>query len=413
MAKRKEGIIGLDIGSTKVATVVGVKGEGDKFFHIVGSGHSPCRGVKKDIIVDVEDTISCISTSLEEAERISGLPIDHVYLGIGGARISSLNSRGAIAVSRADSEITTEDVNRVIEAAQAVSIPANFEIIHVIPRSYTIDGQEGISDPVGMTGVRLEVETHIIFGSSPIIKNLTKCVYQAGADIDELVFVPLASAYGVLSDRQKELGVCIIDIGGEVTHIAVFEEGNVLHTAILPIGSGHITNDIAIGLRTSIDVAEKVKKEYGFAQPKEINKKDMINLSQIDASEKEKVSKKEVAEIIEARLSEIFSLINQELKKIGRKGSLPAGIVLVGGGAKLPGIVDVAKDNLNLPAQIGFPKELKGIVDKLDDPSYATSIGLMLWGMQSISERKGFIGNFPQVESLMKKIKKWTKSFLP
>ncbi len=413
MAKRKEGIIGLDIGSTKIATVVGVKNEGDKIPHIVGSGYSICRGVKKDIIIDIEDTISCISSSLEEAERISGLPVDHVFLGIGGARISSLNSRGAIAVSRADGEITTEDISRVIEAAQAVSIPANFEIIHVIPRNYTIDGQEGISDPVGMTGVRLEVETHIIFGSSPVIKNLTKCVYQSGADIDELIFVPLAASYAVLSDRQKELGVCLIDIGGEVTHIAVFEEGNVLHTAVLPLGSGHITNDIAIGLRTSIDIAEKVKKEYGFAQPKEVNKKDIIDLSQIDASEKEKVSKKEVSGIIEARLSEIFSLVNQELKKIDRKGSLPAGIVLVGGGAKLPGIVDVAKESLNLPAQIGFPKELEGIVDRLDDPAYATSIGLMLWGMQSISGRKGFIGNFPQIESVMKKIKKWTKSFLP
>jgi cell division protein FtsA len=309
----------------------------------------------------------------------------------------------------------------VINAAQAISIPANKEIIHIIPESYSLDDNKEIKDPLGMNGVRLEVDAIIIEGSTPFIKNLTKCFEQAKINISDFVLAPLAAAKSTLTKRQKELGVVLVDIGGGTTSMAVFEENNLIHTNILPIGGNHITNDIAIGLRTSVDIAEKVKLEYGNALPREINKKEEINLAEIDSNEEGIVSRYHVAEIIEARLEEILSLVNKELIAIGRERLLPAGVVLTGGTAKMTGAVDLAKDILGLPAQTGFPMQVGGLVDKVDEPTFVTVVGLVLWGLENSSQHKsrgmieGKIGEIlsNSMNGTLGEMKKWIGKFLP
>ncbi len=404
-------VVGLDIGTSKVCVVVGQRLEGSKTPEIIGFGIAPSTGLRKGIVSDIEETTSSISAALEEAERIAGTSLSNVFLGINGAHISFLTSKGVIAVSRASGEIGEDDISRALEAAEAISLPANSEVLHVIPSSYTVDNQQGITDPIGMNGVRLEAMAHIITGSTPIIKNFTKCVLRTGVDINELVLNPLAASRACLTDRQKELGCALVDIGAGTTSLTVYEEGNLLYTAILPIGSGHITNDIAIGLRTSIDTAEQVKLEYGFATAKEISKHETINLSSL-SKEEGKVLRQHVAEIIEARLNEIFSMVRAELKKAGKDTLLPSGVIFVGGGSKLPGIIDLAKEKLKLPCQVGFPLELKGVVEKVDDPAYACCVGLMLWGLDS-ETGKGHFGFLRQGGPAVDKIKKWFKSFLP
>jgi cell division protein FtsA len=384
-------------------------------------GVSESSGIRKGIVVDLEEAIKSINESVEKAERNSGKTVEKAVVNLGGHHINSQDSKGVIAIGRADGEVTEDDIARVINAAQAISIPSNKEIIHVIAKTYSLDDQKGIKDPLGMNGVRLEVDAMIIEGSTPYVRNLMKCFEQAGIEVENFVLSPLAAAKATLSKRQKELGVALVDIGGGTTSLAVYEENDLLHTAVLSIGGGHITNDIAIGLRTSIDVAEKVKLEFGNALPKEIGKKEDINLSAIDASEEGMVSRHHVAEIIEARLEEIFSLVNKELKLIGREKLLPAGVVLTGGTAKLPGAVDLAKNVLSLPAQTGFPEALGGLVDKVDDPSFATVVGLILWGMEnSPYAKKGFIEGNRIVSSLtggvsnsIGSMRKWFGKFLP
>ena len=405
-------ICGVDIGTSKIATLVGQKKESGNF-EISGFGITQSTGVRKGMVTDIEETISAISASLEKAERMAGIPLERAFISVGGIHISAVNSKGVIAVSRADGEISEEDIHRVIEAAKAVSLPANREIIHVVPRAYTVDGQEGIKDPVGMTGIRLEVDAHVISGSTPCIKNLTKCVYQAGLDIDELVFSGLATSSVFLTKQQKEIGVALIDIGAATTTMTVFEEGNILHSAVLPVGSDHITNDIAIGLRTSIDIAEQIKIKYGRATAAEINESEEIDLAKIDKNEKQKVSAVYVAEIIEARLQEIFSLIKGELKDINRDGTLPAGVVLIGGGSKLPEIVDFAKENLKLPSQRGkLAIDFSGMIDKIDKDRYACSLGLLSWGADT-SRRDLAVVKGLEIGKISKKIKSLFKHFIP
>lgn len=285
---------------------------------VIGVGVSPSFGVRKGIIVDLEETVKSIHESLEQAERMAGINVGRAIISVGGNHITSQHSKGVIAVGRADGEVTEDDISRVINAAQAISIPPNKEIIHIIPKEFSLDDQKNIKDPVGMNGVRLEIDAMIIEGSTPHLKNLTKCVEQSGIKIDNYVLSPLAAARAALSKRQKELGVVLVDIGGGSASLAIFEENDLLHTAVIPLGGNHITNDIAIGLRTSIDVAEKVKLEYGNANPKEISKKEDIDLSQIDSNEEGNVSRYHVAEIIEARLEEIFNMVNKELKSKGK-----------------------------------------------------------------------------------------------
>ncbi len=373
-------VIGLDLGTSQIRTIVAqIQGDDSKPL-VLGVGTAPSAGISNGVVVDIEETINAINKSKEEAERIAGVPIEHAFVSINGKHIVSQFSKGVVAVSRADGEISEEDVNRVINAAQAISIPNNKEIINIVPCSYTIDGQEQIKYPVGMSGVRLEVNALLVQGAAPFIKNLEKCVQQrCGIDIDDLVFAPMAATKAVISRRQKELGVVVVDLGKETTGISVYEDGNILGMKIIPIGSGHITNDIAIGLRTSIDVAEKIKLEYGNTVPEEINKNEEIDLSEMDSNEEGVFKRQYISEIIEARVEEIFTMVDDELKKLDKSGMLPAGVVITGGGAKLPGIITLAKRVLRLPAQIGYPMEMNGVVDKIDDPEFATSVGLILW----------------------------------
>ena len=395
--------VGIDIGDSQVVTVIGHRAEGETHPNVVGVGIHKGSGMRRGVVTDMEEAISAITASVEEAERMAGLPVEMAYISITGEHILSSNNKGLIAISRGRDEITHEDVTRVIETARAVTVPANREMLHVIPRMFIVDGQEGIRDPVGMSGARLEVDAHVITGSSPFIKNLRRTMEQAGVNIASFVLAPLGASKAVITKRQKELGVVLIDIGAGTTGIVVFEDGDIYHSAVLPIGSDHITGDIAIGLRTSLEIAERIKVEYGMASPITLSEQDTIDLSKIDKNETEAVSRRYVAEIIDARLNELFLMIKAELRKVGRDGMLPAGAVLVGGGSKLMGIIDSAKENLGLPAQLGFPIELTGMMDKLDDPRFATAVGLMLWGMDEDEDKT----IFPSVDftSIVSKIK--------
>ncbi len=376
----EETFIGLDIGSTKVCCIVGLQEEGAASASVIGVGVAPTTGMRKGVVVDVEETVTSITAAVDEAERISGVSIDRATVSIDGAHVASLNSKGTVAVGRADQEITIDDVHRSEEAATAVQLAPNREILQVFPRSYTVDGQTNIKDPVGMSGVRLEVETHIITGASPAIKNLHRSIYQAGIDIQGQMLVPLAAARAVLTKRQKELGVALIDIGGGTTGVAVYEEGDVLYSSVLPIGAGHITNDLAIGLRTSIEVAEKIKLKYVNAHPGKVSSTEKLRIEEL-SSDEVVVSRRELNRIVNARLDELMQMIKTELKGIGKEGLLPAGVVLTGGGAKMPGIAEMAKTALGLPVVIGKPEGLSGIIDKVADPAYAAPVGLMLENM--------------------------------
>ncbi len=400
--------IGLDIGSSKVCCIVGLHEEGMGMPSIIGVGTAPTTGVRKGSVVDVEETVSSITAAVDEAERISGVPIDRATISIDGAHISSLNSKGVIAVGRADQEITVEDLRRAEEAATAVHLPPNREILQIFPRTYTVDDQAAIEDPVGMKGVRLEVETHIIIGATPNLKNLHRAVYQAGIDIEGQVLVPLAAARAVLTKQQRELGTVLIDIGAGSTGVAVFEEGDVLYSNILPVGSGHITNDIAIGLKTSIEMAEQIKLKYVKAHLDRRNINEKIADPELLGDKV--ISGRELHRIASARLEEIFELIRAELKKIGRDKMLPAGAIMTGGGAQLKGIEEAAKDLLGLPAQVARPEGYTGMADKIASPAYATAVGLML-------ENTGHLKNADRANvklgKTVERIKKTFKNLLP
>jgi cell division protein FtsA len=406
---QEEIYIGLDIGSTKVCCIVGLLEEGSQYPSIIGVGIAPTSGMRKGVVVDVEETVSSITAAVDEAERISGVVIDRATVSIDGAHVSSLNSKGVIAVGRADQEITVDDLHRVEEAATAIQLPPNREILQVFPRFYSVDSQTNIKDPVGMNGVRLEVESHIITGASPAIKNLDKSIFQAGIDIQGQVLVPLAAARAVLTKRQKELGVALIDIGGGTTGIAVYEEGDVLYSSVIPVGAGHITNDIAIGLRTDIDRAEKIKLAYVKAHSGKVNLNEKIRIEELEGDDAV-ITRKDLQRIADARLDEIFSLVRAELKKIGKDSLLPGGVVLTGGGAKMAGIEELAKEKLHLPAIVGKPEGFTGIVDRISDPAFAAPVGLMLENMsQAIPMTQGNA----KIGQTVDRIKKTLRNLLP
>lgn len=400
---------GLDIGSHAVRVAVGKSVpsvDGKEQVHVIGAVEVPSMGVSKGTITGIEDAVSSVSKALEQAERLTGLPLSSSWVGITGSHIISQESRGVVGVARSDGEIREEDVERAIEAARTVATPTNYEILHVIPKSFIVDGQRGIKDPVGMNGIRLEVDALIIQGLSSQIKNLTKCVYRTGLDIEDLVYSILATAEAVVTSRQKELGVCVLNIGASTTSLAVFEEGDVLHTAVLPVGGVHVTSDIAIGLRTSLDVAEQVKLRCATCRPDDVGKKDEIDLAEFGGTESEIVGRRFVADIAEARVQEIFELVDRELQKVDRSGMLPAGVVLTGGCAKLTGILDVAKDALRLPVSLGTPIGVSSVIERAHDPSMSTAIGLVLWGQNIRGAGDG--GKFGKVLAKFKGVDKFT-----
>jgi cell division protein FtsA len=423
----KEDIIaGLDIGSTAIRIVIGQKKYSDlgERFQIIGAVEVPTVGISKGMVNSIEDATSSITACIEKAERLIGVPVESAWVGINFPSIKCERSRGVVAVGKSDGEITEEDMDRAIEAARALSVPPNYEILHVIPVKFTVDNQEDIKDPIGMTGVRLEVETLIIQGLTSQIKNLTKAIYRTRLEIEDLVLSPLAAAEAVINPKQKELGAALVNIGSATTSLAVFEEGELLHSAIIPIGSEHITADVAIGLRCPIVLAEKIKIEYGSAKPDQFNKKDEIDIRHLldgeDMGEENyMLSRKYISEIIEARIEEIFEKVDHELKKIDRSGMLPGGVFLIGGGAKIANLVEVAKNKLRLPAALGSNKAAAMIIDKVDDLSYFNALGLALWGNLSSeqgSARKG--GGFLNLGkgSLTKsvdKVKKWFGTLMP
>ena len=414
MVNNKGIITGLDIGTSSVRIVMGqVSPDGD--FRIIGAAENPAEGLSRGSIVSIEDAVSSISATVEKCERMTGINIDKMVVGISGVHIKTLNSKGVIAVAKANSQVEESDIERALETAQAIATPPNYEILHVLPTNYHLDDQRDLKDPVGMSGVRLEVETQIIMGLSAQIKNLTKCIYRTGIDIEDLVFSILATSEAVLTNKQKELGVAVLNIGNSTTSLAVFENGDVLHTAVLPVGAGHVTNDLAIGLRTSVETAEIVKLDQAQAMSDGVSKRDEVDLNKYSDEEKKGtfVYRKDIVDITEARMEEIFAIVERELKTIDRDGKLPAGLVLTGGGAKLPLVIDLAKEFFKLPVFLGLPTEKSFPIDKLNDPEFTTALGLVIWASRDVINNQKFLAGFSSVKYTTNKMTNWFKSLLP
>jgi len=412
-------IAGLDIGSTSIRLVIGQKipGINGDELQIIGAVSVPTAGVSRGIVNSIEETTSSISAVLEKAERLVGIPITKAWVSINDPHIKAERSKGIVAVGRSDGEINENDVNRAIEAARALAVPVNYEILHVIPIKFSVDNQGDIKDPIGMNGIRLEVEVLIVQGLSTQIKNLTKAIYRTGLEIEDLVLAPLAAAEAVISSKQKELGVALVNLGSSTTSLAVYEERNLIHTAILPIGAEHITADIAIGLRCPINLAERIKKEYGSAMAENFPEKDEIDISELVKEEEinddiDSISGKYVAEIISARVEEILEKVDNEFKKIDRSGMLPAGVIFVGGGAELDGLVELAKKKLRLPAAIGVAKNINVVIDKVRNPEFLTALGLVIWGSHTDVEdtNNNFKKNF---DGLLNKTKGFFSKIMP
>jgi cell division protein FtsA len=371
-------IVGIDIGTTKVCTIV-ARIEGEHSFRVLGVGIEPSAGIKKGNIVDIQAASQAIARSIEKAERTSGMEVTSALVSLAGSHVSSVNSRGVVGIS--GRSIDQEDVFRALEAAQAVAIPHSREIIHVIQRGFVVDGQEGIRMPVGMHAYRLEVEAHIITAASATIENLRQCVESSGVQVTQFVLNPLASAEVVLSEAERQMGAVVCDIGGGTTDMAIYIDGDIWHTMVLGIGGNHITSDIAHGLRLSISQAEEIKKQHGYALQNEINDNDFFSTRIFGEDKPVDISRKDLAMIIEARAEEIFDLVLQEIKRSGYDGLLPAGVVLTGGSSLLPGVRALAANILGLPVRVARPENLVGLTDQLNSPSYSTSVGLLYWAM--------------------------------
>ncbi len=379
-------IVGIDVGTTKVCTLVGESGESGEP-QIVGVGVAPSKGMRKGIVVDVQQATEAIAESVEKAERTSGYKITRAHISIAGEHITSTNSVGVVAVG-GEQGITADDVDRALDSARAVSIPHGREIIHIIPRGFTVDGQDGVRSPLGMHAFRLEVEAHIITASLAALLNVTKCVEGVGVQVDELVLNAIASGEAVLTETEKEMGVILADIGGGTTDLAIYIEGMIWHTKVLPVGGNHVTNDVAIGLRLPFDVAEKVKIERGHARTKDVDQNITFDLQPLGDGGPVRIARIDLARVIEARMEEVCSLILQEAKRSGYDGLLSAGLVLCGGGAQLPGLRGLAQDVMDMPVRVAQPQNLTGLVDALHNPAFATSVGLLRWGVQDHASLK-------------------------
>lgn len=413
-------IVGLDIGSSTVRVAVAqpLPGEdGKPRLHIIGAVAMPSAGVHRGSVSSMEEAVSAVSKVLERAERMTGVALNAAWVSIAGQNILVQESRGVVGVTRPNGEIREDDVERAMEAARTVATPSNYEILHVIPKSFTVDGQRGVKDPVGMNGIRLEVDAVIIQALASHIKNLTKSIYRTGLDIDDLVYAPLATAEAVLTQRQKELGVCVVNIGASSTTLAVFEEGDLIHTAVLPIGGDRITSDVGTILRVPPEIAEKVKLTYGHAVPDAIDRKHTFSLKELGADVDEVIKRRFIAEIIESRVEELFEAVDAELRKVDRSGMLPVGVMLTGAGAKLDGIVDVARRVLRLPCALGAPVGISSVIDEVHDPAFATAIGLAVWGYTIKGMNTSKFGNlfskFKSVDKVAEQIGKWFKTLVP
>jgi cell division protein FtsA len=434
---RDQVLCAIDIGSSKVVTLIASMTE-DGSARIIGVSTAPSRGLRKSHIVNIEEATETISGSLEAAERMAGTSVAAAVVCVGGAHIASMNTHGVVAIAEPDKEITQSDIKRVIDAAKAVQVPASREILHVLPRGFTVDGQEGIDDPIGMSGVRLEVETHLVTGGATAVRNLYKCVEELGVDVAGVAFGGLASATAALSETEKELGVILVDIGGGTTDVAIFVDGALSYSSVIPIGAINITKDLAAGLRVSLESAEKIKLKLG-EQPKQtpaitesVNHKgaknektdEQLDISDLSLPEgTQTLSRKTLVEgIIKPRLNEIFTMVGLEIKRSGFGGMTPSGVVITGGGALTVGAVDAARKNLAMPVHIGYPQQVSGLIDEIMTPAYTAVVGLLLWGhklgkSETASPFSG-IGKFGkgsgfQVKGLAGKVVNLIKSFLP
>jgi len=382
-AQRDRTVVGLDIGTTKVCAIIGEVNE-QGIIEIIGVGQAPSNGLHKGVVINLESTVKSITKAIEEAEMMSGTEVSSVYVGIAGGHIKGINSRGVVAITRPDREITQSDVDRVIDAARAVSIPMDREVIHVLAQEFIVDDQDGIKDPIGMAGVRLEAEVHIVTGAVTSAQNIVRSVNRAGFEVDDIVLEPLASSFSVLTEDEKELGVVLVDIGGGTTDMALFVEGAIWQTEVLSIGGGNVTKDISVGLRTPIAEAEQIKLRYGCATTSLVKQDEVIEVPSVGGRKSKVLPRQVLAEIIQPRMEEIFLLLSREIKKTGYEDLVAGGVVLTGGASAMEGIQELAEQILDLPVRIGSPKGISGLVDVVNSPVFATGVGLAFYGSKNI-----------------------------
>jgi cell division protein FtsA len=406
----RERIVGLDIGTTKTCAIIAeVKEDGG--IEIIGVGTSPSFGLRHGVVVNLEGVTKAIESAISEAELMAGVNVESLYIGISGGHIKGTNSHGVIAIS--GREVSRQDVERVVDAARAIAIPMDREIIHVLPQQFILDGQDGINNPVGMSGVRLEVEIHIVTAAVASAQNIIRCVDRAGYRVEELVLSPLATSYAVLDEDEKKLGVILVDIGGGTSDIVIFYEGSIWHTQILSMGGENVTKDISVGLRTPIVEAEKIKTKYGCAMSSLVKENEEIQVPGVGGRGERKLPRQVLSEIIEPRMEEMFTLMNREIKMTGYENMITGGVVLTGGGALLEGSCELAERIFDLPVRMGSPKGVEGLKDVVASPIYATGVGLVLYGMKEKEKRKrrGVV-NKNLLRRFYRRIKEWFSEFL-
>ncbi len=402
-------IVGLDIGTSKVVAIVGeVDSEGE--IKIIGVGSHGSHGLKKGVVVNIESTVSAIQRAVEEAELVADCQVHSVYVGIAGSHIKSLNSHGMVAI-KDKREVTDGDVERVVDAASAVAIPAEQKVLHILPQEYIIDKQEGIKQPVGMAGIRLDARVHLVTAAESAIQNIEKCVRRCGLEVDDIILEQLASSYAVLTDDEKELGVCMVDIGGGTTDIAVFTEGSIRHSAVIPIAGDQVTNDIAVALRTPTQNAEEIKLEHACALRQLASPDDMLEVPGVGDRPAKKLSRHTLASVVEPRYEELMNLIKVELEAAGYLEMLGAGVVLTGGSSKMQGVVELAEEVFHVPVRLGTPLGVKGLVDSVRNPIYATGVGLLKYGVNSRQEEGVKVSGDSGFSGIMDKIRHWLRQF--
>jgi len=404
----KNMIVGLDVGTSKVSAIV-CEIAADGGVEIVGLGSHPSRGLKKGVVVNIESTVQSIKRAIEEAELMAGCQIHSVYTGIAGSHIRSLNSHGIVAIS--EREVTASDVARVIDAARAVAIPADQKILHVIPQEFVIDNQDCIREPIGMSGVRLEAKVHMVTGAESAAQNIIKCVKRCGLEVDDVILEQIASSYSVLSEDEKELGACLVDIGGGTTDIAVFTDGAIRHTAVIPIAGDQVTSDIAVALRTPTQHAEEIKVKYGCALTQMASPDESIEVPSVGDRPPRRLARQTLAEVIEPRYEELFNLIQAELRRSGMEDLIAAGLVLTGGSAKMEGVVELAEEVFHMPVRLGSPQYVRGLSDVISNPIYATGVGLLLYGHENQDQK---ITEYGRLEDdgtgLLARMKSWFRT---